>query len=82
MEATETIELAKELSVRFTLTHHQALDIAVRIRQNELYKSAHVLVDGNPSSLEAIAIALGYSKHGESIAEALNGIANSIPDRR
>lgn len=55
-------ELAKGLQEDFKLTDFEALSLALKAEQNELFRRAFVITtsDNYPTVLEAIANALGY----------------------
>ncbi|MFT3912265.1 MAG: hypothetical protein QM737_22750 [Ferruginibacter sp.] len=56
--------LTKELKAEYKLSDYEALTLALKAEQNELFRRAFVLSnsDDYPSGLEAIAIALGFKK--------------------
>lgn len=58
----EVSEIANELSEITGVEIEKCLIPAVEIQRNQLIKDIFVLGTGEPSALEAIAIALGYAK--------------------
>lgn len=64
--ATDVENLAKELKAEYKLTNFEALTIALKAEQNDLFKTAFVIssMDEYPTALEAIALGLGYNKLG------------------
>jgi len=60
----ELKSLAKDLQEDFKLSDYEALNLALKIEQNELLRIAFVISssDKYPTGLESIAIALGYTR--------------------
>ena len=56
-------DLAKELQEDFKLTDFEALSLALKAEQNDLFRRAFVITasDNYPTALEAIANALGHT---------------------
>jgi hypothetical protein len=73
----EVKEIAKELCEHWSITDYEALNIAVKIQQNRLFKEAYVLGSQSPGALEAIAIQLGIQGH-TSIPNAISSISDAI----
>ena len=57
-------ELAKDLQENFKLTDYEALSLALKAEQNDLFRRAFVITasDNYPTALEAIANALGHTQ--------------------
>jgi hypothetical protein len=57
-------ELTKDLKESFKQTDFEALTLALKAEQNDLFKKAFVITasDNYPTALEAIANALGYTR--------------------
>lgn len=57
-------ELAKDLQENFKLTDFEALSLALKAEQNDLFRRAFVITasDNYPTALEAIANALGHTQ--------------------
>lgn len=55
-------ELAKDLKENFKLSDFEALSLALKAEQNNLFRRAFVVTssDNTPTALEAIANALGH----------------------
>lgn len=55
-------ELAKDLQESFKLSDFEALTLALKAEQNDLFRRAFVVTssDNTPTALEAIANALGH----------------------
>jgi hypothetical protein len=92
MGSTE-MNLAKELQKEFgTLTEFEALNIACRIRNNDVLELGFGVdgysVSSPPSHIEAIGMALGYERGSgstlktglEFVASSLDGVASAIRD--
>jgi hypothetical protein len=64
--STDVKLLVKELKEEYELSDGEALTIALKAEQNQMFKQAFVISanDDTPTALEAIAIGLGYSKIG------------------
>ena len=68
----EVSDLANDLiESQWSVTHFEALQIAVKIQHNRVLEDAFMLGLQAPSALEAIAMELGASKNGSSIKNAL-----------
>ncbi|UQD55394.1 histidine kinase [Flavobacterium sp. K5-23] len=58
-------EIARELKVNYPkLTEYEILTLAIQIERNEILENGLVVSsnDNEPSGIEAIAIALGYTR--------------------
>ena len=57
-------ELAKDLKENFELSDFEALSLALKAEQNNLFRRAFVITasDNHPTALEAIANALGHTQ--------------------
>lgn len=77
-------ELEKEIANEFPkLSAFEKLSIAVQIQRNQILENGLVVSndDRNPSGIEAVGIALGFSGRGsETISETLKDL-NSILDK-
>jgi hypothetical protein len=58
--STDARKLAESIQKEYNLTNYEALDIALKVEANELFRKANVISsdDSYPSALEKIAIEL------------------------
>jgi hypothetical protein len=62
--STEVKVLVKSIQKDYNLTNYEALNIALKVETNELFRKAYVISsnDSNPSALEKIAMVLNEKK--------------------
>jgi len=70
----EVNTLTNEIMEEWDLTPFEAMQIAVKIQQNDILKDAFMVRLSTPGALEAIAMELGANEDGLTIKDALYNI--------
>lgn len=70
----EVNTLTNEIMEEWDLTPFEAMQIAVKIQQNDILKDAFMVRMSTPGALEAIAMELGANEEGLTIKDALYNI--------